>query len=73
MKIALRQARPARPDTAAIVRAMLNAGANAEVARAFMEAGLDPRLGEIALEAAVENGESEIAHVLEEHGAREKP
>lgn len=39
-----------------------------DVARAIMDAGLDPRLAQLPLVLAVENGETQIVHILVEHG-----
>ena len=39
-----------------------------DVVRAIMDAGLDPRLGQLPLVQAVEAGETEIVHILVEHG-----
>ena len=39
-----------------------------DVVRALMEAGLDPRRGQLALVLAVENGQTEIVHILVEAG-----
>jgi hypothetical protein len=39
-----------------------------DVVRAIMDAGLDPRLAQLPLVLAVEAGETEIVHILVEHG-----
>jgi ankyrin repeat protein len=39
-----------------------------DVVRGLMEAGLDPRHGRVALVLAVENGQTEIVHILVEAG-----
>jgi ankyrin repeat protein len=39
-----------------------------DVVRAIMDAGLDPRLAQLPLVLAVETGQTEIVHILVEHG-----
>ena len=98
-KMALNKARTKRPDTIAIVIAMIKSGANpevmwgeapsvrggfsvqrgspllaaltigsAETVKALMQAGPHPSVAGVALESAVENGQSDIVHVLVEAG-----
>jgi hypothetical protein len=98
-KLALAKARRERPDTVAIVLAMIQSGASPEVrwgeaqsvrggysvqrgsplldalsigsvdvVRALMQAQPRPSVGGVALELAVENGQTEIVHVLVEEG-----